>query len=102
MWNLKIKETSEHNKKEKKKTQRHREQTSGHQWGERGVGLPQWLSSEEPACDAGAAGDVGSILGSGRSPGGGNGNPLQYSSLEKPMDRGAWRATVHRVAKSRT
>ena len=37
-----------------------------------------------------------------RSPGGGNGNPLQYSSLESPMDRGAWRVTVHKVAKSRT
>ena len=45
------------------------------------------------------AGDVGSISGSGRSPGGGNDNPLQYSCLENLMDRGAWRATVHRVAK---
>ncbi|MCH3754006.1 hypothetical protein LZB89_09000, partial [Campylobacter coli] len=41
------------------------------------------------------AGDLGSILGSGRSPGEGNGNPLQYSCLENPMDRGAWWATVH-------
>ena len=48
------------------------------------------------------AGDVGSILGSGRSPGGGNGNPLQCSCMEIPMDRGAWRATVHGVAKSQT
>ena len=48
------------------------------------------------------AGDTGSIPGSGRSPGGGHGNPLQYSCLEIPMDRGAWRAMVHRVAKSRT
>ena len=48
------------------------------------------------------AGDAGLIPGSGRSPGGGNGNPLQYSCLENPMDRGAWRATVHGVAKSRT
>ena len=46
--------------------------------------------------------DVGSIPGSGRSPGEGNGNPLQYSCLENPMDRGAWWATVHRVAKSWT
>ena len=46
------------------------------------------------------AGDMGLIPGSGRSPGGGNGNPLQYSSLENPMDRGAWRATVHGVAES--
>ena len=42
-------------------------------------GLPRWLSSEESACDAGATGDKGSIPGSGRSPGGENGNPLQYS-----------------------
>ena len=46
--------------------------------------------------------DVGSIPGLGRSPGEGNGNPLQYSCLENSMDRGAWWATVHRVAKSRT
>ena len=46
--------------------------------------------------------DVGSIPGSGRSHGGGNGNPPQYSCLENPMDRGAWRATVHGVAKSQT
>ena len=44
--------------------------------------------------------DPGSIPGSGRSPGGGRGNPLQYSCLENPMDRGAWWATVHRVSKS--
>ena len=48
------------------------------------------------------AGDTGLIPGLGRSPGEGNGNPLQYSCLENPMGRGAWRATVHRVAKSRT
>ena len=47
------------------------------------------------------AGDLGSIPGSGRSSGEGNGNPLQYSCLENPMDRGAWWATVHGVAKSR-
>ena len=51
------------------------------------------------ACNAG---DPGSIPGLGRSPGDGNGNPLQYSCLENPMDRGAWQATVHRVTKSRT
>jgi len=45
-------------------------------------------------------GDTGSIPGSGRSPGGENGNPLQYSCWENPMDRGAWQATVHRVTKS--
>ena len=48
------------------------------------------------------AGDMGSVPGSGRSPGGGNGNPLQYSYLENPMDRGAWQATVHRVPKNQT
>ena len=52
--------------------------------------------------NAGDIRDSSSILGSGRSPGGGHGNPLQYSWLEEPMDRGAWQATVHRVAKSRT
>jgi len=46
--------------------------------------------------------DVGSIPGLGRSPGGGHGNPLQYSCLENPMDRGAWQATVYGVAKSQT
>ena len=46
--------------------------------------------------------DAGSISGSGKSPEGGHGNPLQHSCLENPMDRGAWWATVHRVAKSRT
>ena len=50
--------------------------------------------------NAGAAGDMGSIPGSGRSPREGNGNPLQYSCLRNPMDRGAWWATVHEVAKS--
>ena len=48
------------------------------------------------------AGDEGSIPGSGGSTGEGNGNPLQYSCLENPKDRGAWQATVHGVAKSRT
>ena len=52
--------------------------------------------------NAGDIRDVGSIPGSGRSPGKGNGNPLQYSCLENPMDRGAWWATVHGVAKSWT
>ena len=49
--------------------------------------------------NTGDAGDTGSIPGSGRSPGGGNGNPLQYSCLENSMDRGAWWATVHEVIK---
>jgi len=52
--------------------------------------------------NAGDARDAGSIPGSGRSPGEGNGNPLQYSCLGNPMDRGAWQATVHGVTKSQT
>ena len=55
-----------------------------------------WLSSKESTCQAG---DMGSIPGSGRFPGEGNGNPLQYSCLRNPMDRRAWWATVHWVAK---
>ena len=51
---------------------------------------------------AGDMGDVGSVPGSGRCPGGGHGNPLQYSYLGNPMDRGDWRAIVHGVAKSQT
>ena len=65
-------------------------------------GLPWWLSGEELTCKAGVAGDTGSIPGLGRSPGGGHGNPLQYSGLENPMDRRAWQATVHGVAESQT
>ena len=61
-----------------------------------------WLSSKESAYNEGAAGDPGSIPELGRSPGGGHGNPLQYSWKENPMDRGAWRATVQRVAQSWT
>ena len=53
------------------------------------------------ACNAGDTGDVGLIPGSVRSPGEGNGNPLQYSCLENSMDTGAWQAIVHKVAKSR-
>ena len=52
--------------------------------------------SKEPACNVG---DLGSIPGAGRSPGRGNGNPLQYSGLGNPMDRGAWWATVNGVTK---
>ena len=54
------------------------------------------------AANAGDLRHAGSIPGSGRSPGGRNGNPLQYSCLENPMDRGAWGATVHRVVQSQT
>ena len=58
-----------------------------------------WLSAKEPTCNTG---DTGLIPGSGRSPGWGNGNQLQYSCLENPMDRGSWLAIVHRVSKSQT
>ena len=57
---------------------------------------------KESACSAGDTGDVGSVPESGRSPGGGHGNPLQYSCLVNPMDRGACQATVHEVTKSQT
>ena len=63
------------------------------------MGFPGGSDSKESAC---SAGDTGSIPGWGRSPGKGNGNPLQYSCLGNPMDRGAWWVTVHRVAKSQT
>ena len=63
------------------------------------MGFPHISVDKESACNAG---DLDSIPGLGRSPGEGNGNPLQYSSLENPMDRGAWWATVHGVVKSRT
>ena len=63
------------------------------------LGFPGGSDGKESPCNAG---DPGSIPGLGRSPGDGNGNPLQYSYLEISMDRGAWQATVHGVAKSRT
>ena len=94
------------------------------------AGLPWWLSSKESTCQCGgrrfdpwvgkipwrrkwqaspvflpgksSVGDTGSIPGLGRSPGEGNGNTLQSSCLENPMDKGAWWATVHGVAKSQT
>ena len=59
-------------------------------------------SGKEPACKAADTGDVGLFPGSGRSPVGGNGNPLQYSYLENPRDRGGYWARVHGVAKSQT
>ena len=61
--------------------------------------FPSDSDSKESACNDG---DLGLIPGLGRSPRGGHGNPLQYSCLENPMDRGAWRAMVHGVAKSQT
>ena len=63
------------------------------------MGFPGSSEVKASACNAG---DPGSIPGLGRFPGEGNGNPLQYSCLENPMDGGAWWATVHRVAKSQT
>ena len=60
------------------------------------------LIVKNPPANAGDTKDKGSVSGSGRSSGGGNGNPLQYSCLENFMDRGSWQATVHVVAKSRT
>ena len=57
-------------------------------------GLPWWLKGKESAC---SAGDPSLIPGSGIFPGEENGNPLQYSCLENPMDRGTWQATIHRV-----
>ena len=63
------------------------------------LGFPVGSEVKVSACNAG---DTGLIPGLGRSLGEGNGNPLQYSCLENPMDRGAWWATVHRVAKSQT
>ena len=60
------------------------------------MGFPGGSDSQEFACNGG---DTGSIVGLGRSHGGGHGNPVQYSCLENPMDRGAWWATVRGVAK---
>ena len=59
------------------------------------LGFPGGSEVKASACNPG---DIGSTPGSGRSPGEGNGNPLQYSCLENPMDGGAWQATVHGVA----
>ena len=63
------------------------------------IGFPCDSAGKEPMC---TVGDLGLIPGLGRSPVGGNGKPLQHSYLENPKDRGAWQATVHRVAKSQT
>ena len=66
------------------------------------LGLPQWLSSKESACDAGDTGNTCLIPGSGRSSAEGHSNPLQYLCLGNPKDRGAWKAIVHGVAKNQT
>ena len=65
-------------------------------------GFPRWLSGKDSACNSGATEDMGSIPGSGRTPGGGHGNPLHCSCLQNPMDREAWWVLVHRVPKSQT
>ena len=62
--------------------------------------MAQWVKNL--SANAGDVVDMGSVPGSGRSPGGGHGNPLQYSCLQNPMAKGTWWATVHRVAKSWT
>ena len=64
--------------------------------------LPWWLSGKESACNTGTTGDPDLIPESGRSPGRGHGNSLQYSYLENPMDRGDWQAIVHGATKSQT
>ena len=66
------------------------------------TGFPGDSAGKESTCSSGDTGDTGLIPGLRRSPGGGHGNPFQYSCLENPMDRGAWRATVHGAAQSRT
>ena len=66
------------------------------------VPFPDGMVVKNGSANAGDVRDVGSIPRSGRSPGGGNGNPLQYSCLENPVDGGAWGSTVHGVAKSQT
>ena len=64
--------------------------------------VAQWLKKKKSTCNAGDVGDAGSIPGSGRSSRGGHSNPLQYSSLENPMDRGIRWAIIHGVAKNQT
>ena len=66
------------------------------------MGFPGGSVSKESACNARDSRDTGSVPGSGRFHGAGNGNPLQYFCLENPTDRRAWQATVHRVTKSQT
>ena len=66
------------------------------------MGFPRWLSGKESACQVGDTREAGLIPGSERSSAEGNGNPLQYSCQENPVDRGTWWAIVHGVAKSWT
>ena len=76
-----------------------RGQFPDHDYHRKQQGLPGNSAGKKSTCNAG---DLGSIPGLGRSPGGQHGNPLQNSCLENPMDRGAWQATVHRVINSWT
>ena len=66
------------------------------------IGMGAFLVVKNPLANVGDAKDMALIPGLGRSPGGGHGNPPQYSCLENPMDRGAWQTVVHRVAMSWT
>ena len=66
------------------------------------MGFPGDTVVKNLPASAGDEGDAGTVRGLGGSPGEGNGNPLQYSCLENPMDRGAWQVTTHRIAKSQT
>ena len=69
---------------------------------QRNQGFPASAGGKESSCRRGDTRDMGSIPGLGRSPGVGNGNPLQYSCLENPLGRGVWWATVYGATKSRT
>ena len=69
---------------------------------EKNMGFPRGSVRKETTCNAGDVRYQGSVPGLGRPPGERNGNPLQYSCLENPIDRGTWQATVHGVAKSQT
>ena len=64
------------------------------------MSFPDGSTGKESTCNKGDTGDLGLIYGAGRFPGGGDGNPLQYSCLENPMDREAWQATLHGVTAS--
>ena len=79
-----------------------KESTSSFESNNPSLGFPLWPRGKESACDTEDKGDVDSIPGLGRFPGGGHGTPLQYSCLENPVDREASQVTVHRVTKSWT
>ena len=96
--NFKIRQQKLSSREQKSKSlKKSREKKSKHPKGTRD--LSGSSDGKESACNAG---HLGLISGLGRFPGEGNGNPLQYPCLERPMDRGAWKATVHGIAKSQT